>query len=284
MITFNTPCLKWKLVVAEKLQVGWPGFIAPYLTRYLSKHVEITTSFGGFPPTIRIQDFSMNHFGNVTPSPNPVVAEADFPYAEDPLPTDVFGVTETWTVTESFFQNITMQSGVTIKTEVTLSNPYTIDILNADLDALIGAVDVNSAPWGTLTKNIAPDFGGALSDVNQLIPVQWNYYPYLGGPVVNHPVTIEAPLLAAAYSAYLPGLVSPSEWFANSSVKAVGYVGMAGNYCLKTFVLDDQQNVLDESCQSGIGSCAGSFKVTPPAVNPENNTYIVLTPNCQCGD
>jgi hypothetical protein len=279
MITFNTPCLKWKIVAAEKLQVGWPGFIAPYLTRYLNKHVVISTSFGGGPETVRTQDFFMDRLGNVTTDPDPVIAEADFLYGED-LPTGEFGATETWTVTETFFQNILVNGGFTTKTEVTLSNPYGLDQLNADLDALIAGVDVASVPWNTLTKNAAADIGSTLTDVNVLIPPEWTYLGYLNGP---RTFTTAVPLLAAAYSAFEPGLVSAGDWFANSSVKVVGYISMAGNYCLNTFTLDDELNVLDETCQSGIGACSASSKITPPPVNPETNAYILFTPNCQCG-
>ena len=49
-------------------------------------------------------------------------------------------------MTETYFKHVYNDGYTYQTTEVTLSNPYTLDQLNADLDGLIGAIDLDALP------------------------------------------------------------------------------------------------------------------------------------------
>lgn len=281
MFTFNTPCLRWKLVLAQKNQYGWPGFIAPYENRYLTKLVVITTtpSFGG-PGNVRTQQFHTDRItGNITPLVN-LQANADFPYGL-PLPTN--DPNDTWDVSETEFTNTINNGEFIIETQVTLSNQYDLATLDADADNLLGQISVANMPWGTLQFNsdngvsvadgpFSPD-GNLFDD----LPPQVGYGGFfLGGP-------IQVPLNAVAAYVYVPGFVTSTTVFPNGYLKLIGYVAMAGSYCLKTTILDWNMNVLNTKCQSGTGSCASASKITPPPLTVGQNAYTLFEPNCQCG-
>src|SRR5882724_7529356 len=47
LYSFNTPCLRWKLLIAYKGQNGWPGFLFPNATRYLAIIITVTNDPSG---------------------------------------------------------------------------------------------------------------------------------------------------------------------------------------------------------------------------------------------
>src|ERR1700722_18252850 len=47
MISFCTPCLKWKLILAFKGHNGYNGFLPPYQNKYLKRVVKLTTDLTG---------------------------------------------------------------------------------------------------------------------------------------------------------------------------------------------------------------------------------------------
>src|SRR6185437_8350578 len=86
--SFFTPCLRWKLVLAAKGQYGWPGFVAPYSTRYLNKLVTITTmaANGLGHPTVRTQPWVTDRIGGeISSADGNENADALFPYNETPI-------------------------------------------------------------------------------------------------------------------------------------------------------------------------------------------------------
>ena len=293
MFTFSTPCLRWKLIMAVKGQYGWPGFLAPYETRYLNKLVVIritpTLGYGTpsqGPTTVQQQLWQLDRItGEIIFPADPGTAQAiaDFPYG-DPLPEDPVH-SETWTVTESSFTHVYNNGTNFIETEVTLSNPYDLAILDADADALLASVSVAAMPWNTIQVVRANEVSFPLGpyapsgDLTQLLPPQVTYANiYTGAPV-------PAPQLnAAAWTIYAPGYVFDDNWNPNGYAKLIGYVAMAGNNCQKTFRIDYSQKLLSENCVTGIGSCSSPFKVCPPTlIVPGQNAYVIIQPNCQCG-
>lgn len=288
VFTFNTPCLRWKLIMAAKGQYGWPGFVAPYATRYLSKIVKITaTPTIGGTPTTATQLFRMDKGGNVFfPSPGSALIDADFPYGL-PLPTDPVH-SETWQVSETHFNHVYNNGYNFIETDVTLSDPYDLGMLEADTDALLASVSVASMPWNTIQavfgagEQSAPD--GPFTPtglLTSLLPPNVTHGDnFFSGQIINAPS-----LNAAAWSIYAPGFVFSDDWFPNGCWKLISYVAMAGNYCKKTITLDYAQNVLNQVCASGQGDCRSPFKIAEPSgITPGQNSYVLIQPNCQCGD
>src|ERR1700722_2382611 len=91
MFTFSKPCLKWKLLVAVKYQYGFPGFTAPYSTRYLSMLITETKGImggsggGGFSTTAQ-QLFTFDRITGGQTSPVLNQSATDFfvfPYGAD---------------------------------------------------------------------------------------------------------------------------------------------------------------------------------------------------------
>jgi hypothetical protein len=280
VITFNTPCLRWKLVAAVKLQYGWPGFTAPYSTRYLSKLVTISSSptFGFTPGAwtdVQQQLYTMDHEGNISPNDGLFHINADFPYGapltEDPKHS------ESWEVTETYFKHIYNNGLFFTQTEVQLSDPYELTALESDADQIIASLNLADQPWNTWQS------GGDLTSIaaqpieNNAIPEQFrNAAQDNSGPAAM------TQLNSAAWYAYALGLVTASFWQPNGYMKTIGHVAMAGNYCRKTFVFDPSFNVLNQNCLSGIGSCASTFIVTPPPLVAGQNAVVLIVPNCQC--
>lgn len=287
MFSFSTPCLRWKLVMAVKGQYGWPGFIAPYATRYLTKLVVIsqTPTLGG-PTTVRQQLWQLDRITGaiIFPAdPSASQAAADFPYG-DPLPEDPVH-SETWSVSETNFKHSYNNGAFVIETEVTLSDPYDLATLDADTDALLNSVSIASMPWNTIQTVRADEVSFTLGpytptgDLTVLLPPQVTYANiYSGSPA-------PAPQLnAAAWSVYAPGFVFDDNWYPNGYSKLIGHIAMAGNYCQKIFTIDYNQNLLNEQCVSGTGSCSSAFKVSSPIeITPGQNSYVLIQPNCQCG-
>ena len=293
MFSFSTPCLRWKLVLAVKMQNGWPGFAQPYVTRYLNKLVVITSqpSFG-YPnnqSTTTQQAWVTDRLtGVINSADGNANANADFPYGEtlnntggDPSNPGY----ESWQVTDTQFIHTINNGYFVITTTVTLSNPYDFATLDADTNALLSSVSLASMPWNSLVvaqgQDVTVPLGNYDPDGNlmDLLPAQVTY----PGIIVPGPNTINS-LNAAAWAIWAPGLVSSQNYFPNGYSKLIGYIAMAGNYCQKTYFIDLNQSPTNQTCQSGIGSCASPFKVTPPPISPgANNAYVLVIPNCQCG-
>jgi hypothetical protein len=277
--------LRWKLVLANKNQNGWPGFIAPFENRYLNKLVVIETqptfNYPNNPVTTRTQEWVTDRLtGAIASADGNANADADFPYG-DTL-TQQPG-TETWTVTETSFTHWLNNGYFVIITTVTLSNPYTLTQLDTDTNALLSSVSILNMPWNTLIVVPSADQGLPLGpyspngDLTQLLPPQVTYN------LTGAPGPIAVPNLnAAAWCIYAPGSVSSQNFFPNGYSKLIGYIAMAGNYCQKTYYLDYNLNLLNQNCVSGIGSCAAPFKVTPPPITPGTDAYVLIVPNCQC--
>lgn len=280
MFSFFTPCLRWKLVLATKGQYGWPGFLAPNQTRYLNKLVTITTqsAFGGGNPTVRQQAWVTNRLtGNITSADGNENADAIFPYGQTP--------DSSWvSLTETYAKQIVNNGVFIITTEITLSNEYTFVMLDADTNALLSSVSVASMPWNSLVVAAYPEISIPLgpytptADLFSLLPPQV-VYPGITAPGPNNIPQLNA----AAWAIWAPGTVAEQNWFPNGYSKLISYIAMTGNYCQKNVFLDYEQNILDQTCQSGIGSCANPFKIIPPPIFPGENAYVMLVPNCQCG-
>jgi hypothetical protein len=286
MLSFNSPCLRWKLILATKLQAGWPGFTAPYLTRYLNKLVVITTqpsyNYPNNTPTVRQQEWITDRLsGGIYSADGNDNANADFPYGAtlNQNPPD-----ETWEVTETYFKHVVNNGYFVIQTEITLSNSYDLATLDADANALLSSVSVAQMPWNTLQVAVGSDEGlpigpyTPVGDLTALLPPQ-TIYDLSGAP---GPIAVPQ-LHAAAWYVYAPGLVSSQNFFPNGYSKLIGYIAMAGNYCQKNFFIDYDQNVLDQTCQNGVGSCSNPFKITPPPLVVGRDTYVLVMPNCRCG-
>jgi hypothetical protein len=228
------------------------------------------------PTTISSSLWTLDHFGNATQTIlSNGGADADFPYAT--TLGESAANSETWTVTETSFIHVFNNGYNFTQTEVQLSNEYTPAMLDADAQAYLDAADIADQPWqswqsvGELTSPFFVEITGVL-------PIQaQNASQDASGP------EIMGALNSAAWYAYTLGEVADGAWFPNGYMKCIGYMAMAGNYCQKIFILDDNQNVLNETCLSGVGSCANQFTVTPPALTPGQNAYVTITPNCVCG-
>ena len=114
-----------------------------------------------------------------------------------------------------------------------------------------------------------------------LIPLPYGY-PRLPFEPSGAPGALSA-LGAAALSAYMPA--NALNFNTAGFAKVIGYLAMAGDYCLKTYTLNTAgQLVGSPTCISGRGSCSSWFKVSPstPYVAGEN-TYVLAMPNRRCG-
>jgi hypothetical protein len=280
--SFGTPCLRWKIIEATKPQHGFPGFSAPYHTRYLVMTINYTednTALGpGFTATTATQLFTIDRF---TGARTPLFAnDSKTPYL--PFPYDPSVVVNTpgseWTVSETEYTHTVTNPiyGTRIIVDVQLSDEYTLDLLDGDCTALIHAIDPATVDWFTLVHT---DGGNqTFGDPTQLLPAQYMYGSIFG------PTPLPIPTLgAAAWYALLFGPVGGGNFLPNVYTKAIGYFAMAGNYCEKTFNIDDSGNLLASGCVSGVGNCASEFLVTPPSPNAQTNAYVLIQPNCVCG-
>jgi hypothetical protein len=279
MLTFNTPCLRWKLQAAVKLQFGWPGFVPPYSTRYLSKLVTITVTptfnFPNGPSTVSSQQWIMDKEGNlISPADGEPHANADFPYGE-PLTEDPVH-SETWEVTETFFKHVYNDGEHFVQTEVQLSQPYETADLEQDADAILAGMNVAAQPWDTW-QSAGDLYPRELVDMADALPGQVRN----ASQETSGPFDMEV-FNSAAWYTYVLGEVSGEDWQPNGYMKTIGHVAMAGNYCQKTFFVDANGDVLDQNCVSGVGSCKNPFIVQPPGLVPGKNAYVLIVPNCVC--
>lgn len=294
LLSFGAPCLKWKLVAACKTHWGWTGYdstISPP-NKYLTKTVVYTTLYqtiiGGVVTSAQTETFTwqgnIDHIsGAVTGGPN-VYGEglpgSTVSYQGDTQKTAIAGPTE---IGSSYWET---QTWVT-----TLSNPYTIAQLEGDVDALLGQVDPDLLAIQTLTViAYAADnvpLGG--SQAARLIPggyaaISAGNVPFNPIPLTGSPASVSQPTLGpAAFSAYNPNLFLPD--FGNAGMcKMVGWLAMAGDYCLKTFTVSQSGTPVGQPlCVNGRGTCSNWFKVTPPSpLVPGQETYVVAVPNSQC--
>jgi hypothetical protein len=307
MISFFTPCLRWKILIAYKGQNGWPGFTPPNATRYLQMDVRTTndqsalTYIGGASAGLGIQvnDYTLT-IDRLTGEPaitNPPI-DPDMPYGSYLADS---GAGESWAnISDTYFKHIVpytespLVGNAYFITEVSLSNQYTTTQLDADANALLAAVDLTKVPWFTaeLVQNAEIQFPiGPYTEVG--IPPA---LPALLGPdTVGFSLTgiqtnIPVPTLpAAAWYVFTPGFVSDGNWYPNGYMKAVGWFSMAGNYALRSYYVDYNLAPLNQTCQNGQGSCSAPFQVTPPPlaanqlpIPPGQDVYVILSPNSQC--
>ena len=289
LLTFNLgngPCLRWKLVAAVKLQWGWPGFIPPYQTRYLTKLVTISTTptfnYGTSkqgPTIVSSSRWDINRFSGANGATQTIIsnggADADFPYGADLTPDPTHQ--ESWAVQETYFRHVYNNGYNYVQTELQLSNPYDSATLEADADSFLNAADMADQPWQTwqtVGEITSPFF---LTIPNAALPVQFrNADQAVPGP------NAMASLNSAAWYAYVYGSVSSALWLPNGYMKCIGYVAMAGNYAQRTYVIDGAFNILNQICVSGVGSCGNEFKVTPPSLVPGQSAYVTIAPNASC--
>jgi hypothetical protein len=293
LLSFGAPCLKWKLLAGVKAHWGFDGFAATVSppNRYLSIAINFTStenpSFGpGQPPESFTQ--TLDRISGNAVAQTGEVSLLNYPGAGGiALPPGV-----TVQVVSDTHQIITqgpfsLGVGITQTNvwDITLSEPYTMAQLEADVDALIEAVDLTTVPAQSLellAYEADPDpIFGALAAA--LIPAAYNY-PIIssGNPPYDSPIPIPS-LAAAAFAAYSPGGLFTEG--TGGMCKLAGWLAMAGDYCLRTFTVNDQQQPIGPAtCVSGRGSCGAWFRVAPPSpVVPGQNTYVVAAPNCQCG-
>jgi hypothetical protein len=280
LFSFGTPCLRWKIIEAVMAHNGFPGFMAPYRTRYgnmlVTYSVDNRPLGGGFGVQTSTQLFTIDRLtGARTPGS---FNEEQAPYLPFPYNTGLPGsdTTSIWEVSETRYVHTVVQpfTGVIVTADVQLSNPFTLSQLEADADALLATIDVSKVDWFTLVSTS----NDAFADPTNLLPAQYMY----GGLQIPGPVAIPT-LRAGAWSALLPGPVGDESWQPNIYAKAVGYFAMAGNYCRKTFLVDYIPNPISNSCASGRGSCGNEFKVEPPTPTDNVNSYVLVVPNCVCG-
>jgi hypothetical protein len=282
MISFNTPCFKFKLLAAVKYQYGFPGFAPPYSTRYLSLLITETRGItagpgaGGFSTTAS-QLFTIDRI-NGGPTPGFLQGATGyfvFPYGQDLTadPNTTYTVTDdanvSWTTLGAPAGNGLGNQFTTVT--LALSNPYTLAQLDADADALLATIDPSTMPWGMMQEAFYDIFGPPDAG----IPAQYGYGGATGGDV--------AKLNAAAWSFLTLGLVSTANYYPNAYSKLISYIAMAGNYCQKTLYFDYNNNLINQTCLNGVGACGSTFEVTPPPLSDGQNTVVIIVPNCQCG-
>jgi hypothetical protein len=299
LLSFGTPCLKWKLFAACHIHWGFNGYDSAIYpaNRYLAKTVVFTDQL------ITTNDSTGVSTTYTYPDSGTYVITVDrisgagmqsgVPVGEGPIGGGGIityqGDTQK-TVDGSFTQNY---GGVTYQNVkiwvVTLSNQYTFAMLDADLDALIAQIDPDDYPVQTLTPiaySADPNPAGA-SAAMAFIPAPYNY-PFMNSPPfvefgVSYPV---GSLAAAAISAYNPlrrnGGASP---LSNPGMmKLAGWLAMAGDYCLKTYTATYGGTIDAASppCVSGRGTCSSWFFVQASPATPGGNSFVAAIPNCQC--
>jgi hypothetical protein len=268
MFTFSTPCLKWKLLVAVKYQYGFPGFTAPYNTRYLTQTITETQTFPGSSTSYE----SSTTIDRITGAATSTVITGGltdnfvFPYGQD-----LTGTTYVVGGDDNYSFTFTKDDGyILVTVNVQLSNPYNLAQLDADADTLLATIDPATMAWNTLQEVFYDIFGPADAG----IPAQYGYGGATGGAISQ--------LNAAAWSWLSLGDVSSVTYYPNAYSKLISYVAMAGNYCQKTLTFDYNNNLINQSCLSGVGACSAPFKVVPPPLAAGQNSVVLIVPNCQC--
>jgi hypothetical protein len=188
--------------------------------------------------------------------------------------------------------------------QVELSNQYTLEQLDADATQLLNAVDTDAMPWSSLVFAAYNEFQTVVGPstpagfLNGLLPDFAEYDEVAGpGPIQGESTILYntgsdaavafgpipyAAIKSAAFAVYALGYVGATSWFPNGCIKLKSVIAMAGNYCEKTFAIDDDLNGLGQTCQSGQGQCSAPFNVNPGPLSLSQNSYTLIVPNCQC--
>jgi hypothetical protein len=292
LLSFGLPCLKWKLLCGVKTHWGFDGFDATVSppNKYLSLTVVLKEIFApaiGTQPSPSTFEQTLDRIsGNaIAQTGDPSLLNAPGLFGSPILPgysaqvlSDAHQI-----ITQGPF-SIGPGATQTNVWDITLSAPYAMAQLESDVDALIDAVDLTTVPAQSL-ELLAYDtdpgpLGGTLASV--LIPAAYNY-PIIATGNPPYGTAIATPGLgAAAFAAYNPGF--ETSFGLAGMCKLVGWLAMAGDYCLRTFTVDNQQQPIGQpTCVSGRGSCGTWFRVAPPSpVVAGQNTYVLAVPNSQC--
>jgi len=301
MISFFFPCMKWKLLSAVKSHHGYAGFAGQRFTRYLSAAVVWNLDVYGPGADTPYG----NYVGSTTATYNTTIARPDgneipprsntvmvtFNGQSGPMPAyDLIlePYADPDTLSDSgytvLFPTVIASAGTILgnniytayptSLQVTLSNPYTLEELEADVDALLAAISPDAIPWMDYTTNYPPsvDFLG-FNNPPAPLPAEATYSGLGTQPVLQ----------AAAWSVYLP---TANQNFTLAALgKLMSWIAVAGDYCRRDFEVDLNANpVTPPTCVSGVGSCAAIFQVTaPPGVAIGVNKYTLIIPDCQCG-
>jgi hypothetical protein len=283
MISFCQPCLQWKFLLAYKAHPGFNGFLPPFQNKYLNAHVRQTIGFGWDGTTFQAgsstltADWSYDRFTALR------TQTAGFPNL---FPGFIYGSDVSGPgnlVRDDFYSNLTtFSSGQTNIVEYTLSNPYTQAMLDADIDALLNAVNPDTLSPFKLYST-AYDFNVDKPDtpitavLEDHLPAAALYLP----SGVNAFAPWDVPeLRAGSWYLYLPDGEPDAP---NHYLKLLGFLQLAGDYCAKTFYVDASANPIGSpTCLSGHGVCGSHFKVNPPPFVPGQNAYTLIVPNCQC--
>jgi hypothetical protein len=286
LFSFGMPCLKWKLVGGFKTHWGWTGFDATISppNRYLTRTVVYTvmdTYLGETSTKVTTSQENMDRISGAVTGQSPpggtgpigggapVVYNGDTRQTTDTGPRDLGG---------GYIDRQIWQ--------VTYSNQYTMGQLESDADSLIDGFDPSSVPNQTITALAYPTDGNPTAGCFATFFPPGRYaYPQLGHSTFGTPMP--APTLgAAAIAGYAPANQFLQSFGTAGFGKIVGYLAMAGDYCLKTYTVDaGGQFIGSPTCLSGRGSCSSWFRVAPPAPYATGrNTYVVAVPNCQCGN
>jgi hypothetical protein len=294
VLSFGQPCLSWKLAAGFKTHWGYTGFdlSVPFPNRYLTKTVAyrvISASPFGNADTTTTSVFSVDRFsGDITADPPDA---NDIENGVDPYPITYQG--DTVQIADSGV--LTIGSNTTERQiyTTTLSNPYAIGQLEADVDALLATFDPATVPNDTFSElaylaqgDNGTNYGlgdGLIAAIDALsgIPAPYGYPPIIdfsGPSPLNN-------LGAAALAAYSPGVSGVfGTIIAPGLVKVIGYISMAGLYCLKSYTIDPAGNPIGTpTCIQGTGGCGSFFKVVAPSPFVlGQETYVVAVPNGRC--
>jgi hypothetical protein len=319
LLSFGMPCLKWKLAGAFKTHWGALGFDAnpaPFPSRYLKQTVVYKQSeFGVVGANTGTYVQTMDKFtgqigGPEVPGigipgflPGPLLI--GFTAPPDGSGSGSFGGDGAFNFSLTRNGNTSLSASLVQSApgfennqswEITLSDEYTFVQLEADVDALIEGFDPATVPNQTFTQLAYTKLGddgtdeGLLSALfaMELIPSPYGYAPLIGNFQIPYALGRLGAAALAAYNTGRPEISGEPPGFA----KVVGFISMAGAYCLKTYTVVDPATENDPSttpiglptCVNGSGSCAQFFKVSPPTPYVVGqNTCVILTPNGRCG-
>jgi hypothetical protein len=296
--SFMQPCLSWRLAAAFKTHWGYTGFDLAqnpdlqfpnrYLTKTVSYRVIVNSPFGN-EDTTTISTFTVDRFSGVITADPPGAVDIENGFNPYPITYggDTVQIADSGVVTTG--SNTTERQIYT----TTLSNPYLISQLESDVDNLLAAFDPATVPDKTLTELAYlaqgdngtgnPSLGlGLIAAIDAMGDIPGGYPPFIQ---FGSPIPLNA-LGAAALAAYSPGIFGPfGTDVAPGMVKVIAFISMAGLYCLRTYIIDDFGNpVGTPTCVNGSGGCGSFFKVAPPSpYSLGQETYVVFTPNGQCG-
>jgi hypothetical protein len=285
-ISFCTPCLRWKFALFSKAQFGFNGFIAPFRRKYLRVEIHARADFYSpagtilFSTSAAATDTIDRITGGITHLGDSLPLSAALGLAHPEFVID--------DVTARQVVGTPGPNAVVSTTDWALSNEYTVGQLEADVDAQIAGFNPDSLGWFKLTSNVSPDVDyppfpdGDVLD--RRLPTNVVYAPLPALQVLD-----VAELRAASWYVFEPsditGFFTPNigGGFLGYFLKLVGWFGMNGKYCEKTFYVDPAaEPVGTVGCVSGQAGCGASFRVDPPPFVEGKNGYKLIVPNCQC--